>query len=91
MIVLDEHLMGLGLDRGIEAWYEGQICYITDLRLNTVIKDEAIPSLLAEQRQPTFVTTDVSGAAIHNRNLVGKIVTKNFWAKGAMKGCVGDG
>ena len=61
MIVLDEHLMGLGLDREVRAWYEGQVCYITDLRPDTVIKDEAIPSLLLRERQPTFVTGDVTG------------------------------
>ena len=54
MIVLDEHLMGLGLDREVRAWYEGQVCYITDLRPDTVIKDEAIPSLLLRERQAHF-------------------------------------
>ncbi|MFA0781898.1 hypothetical protein [Fervidibacter sacchari] len=61
MIVLDEHLMGLGLDREVRAWYEGQVCYITDLRPDTVIKDEAIPSLLLRERQPNFVTGDITG------------------------------
>jgi len=61
VIVLDEHLMGLGLDGEIRAWYEGQVCYITDLRPDTVIKDEAIPPLLQKGRKPTFVTADVAG------------------------------
>jgi len=61
VIVLDEHSMGLGLDREVRAWYEGRVCYITDLRPDTVIKDEAIPSLLLRERQPTFVTGDVTG------------------------------
>lgn len=30
--------------------------FITDLRPNTVIKDDAIPELLRQQNQPTFVT-----------------------------------
>ncbi len=61
VIVLDEHLMGLGLDREVRAWYEGRVCYITELRPDTIIKDEAIPSLLLRERQPTFVTGDITG------------------------------
>jgi hypothetical protein len=39
--------------------------YITGLRPGTVIKDDAIPALLRQQRQPTFVT----------------INEKDFWKK----------
>ena len=49
MIVLDENLLGLRLDNSIAAWYPGRVCYVTDLRANTVIKDEAIPQLLQRQ------------------------------------------
>jgi hypothetical protein len=56
MIVLDEQLLGRNVERAIAAWYGGSIKFITDLRPNTVIKDEAIPLLLRQQRQPTFVT-----------------------------------
>jgi hypothetical protein len=56
MIVLDEQLMGRGLDREIAAWYRGAVRYLIDLRPNSVIKDEAIPTLLRSQPQPTFVT-----------------------------------
>jgi hypothetical protein len=40
---------------------QGKVVSIKTLRPNTVIKDEAIPSLQSKQKQPTFVTTDVSG------------------------------
>jgi hypothetical protein len=56
MIVLDEQLLGRNLERAIAAWYGGSVRFITELRPNTVIKDEAIPLLLRQQRQPTFVT-----------------------------------
>lgn len=61
VIILDEHLLSLRLDRAIVEWYAGQVRYVTDLRPNTVIKDEAIPSLLVQLKQPTFVTGDISG------------------------------
>lgn len=56
MIVLDEQLLGRGLERDIAQWYRGSVQFITDLRPHTVIKDEAIPALLRRQSQPTFVT-----------------------------------
>lgn len=56
MIVLDEQLLGRNLDQEIDRWYAGDVCFITDLRPNTVIKDDAIPYLLRQQNQPTFVT-----------------------------------
>lgn len=56
MIVLDEQLLGRDLEIEIAHWYRGAVCFITDLRPNIVIKDEAIPRLLQQQSQPTFVT-----------------------------------
>ena len=56
MIVLDEQLLGRGLERDIAQWYHGTVQFITDLRPHTIIKDEAIPVLLRRQAQPTFVT-----------------------------------
>jgi len=56
MIVLDEQLLGRNLEREIGAWYRGAVCFVTELRPHTVIKDDAIPTLLGQQRQPTFVT-----------------------------------
>jgi len=56
MIVLDEELQGLGLEDAISAWYRGPVILIKALRPGTVIKDEAIPALLRQAKQPTFVT-----------------------------------
>lgn len=56
MIVLDEQLLGDGLEIEIAKWYRGAIKYITDLRLGTIIKDDAIAQLLRQQNQPTFIT-----------------------------------
>jgi hypothetical protein len=60
MIVLDENITRQSVLAGLQ-WYEGKVVSIKTLRPNTVIKDEAIPSLLSKQKQPIFVTTDVSG------------------------------
>ncbi len=59
MIVLDEQLMGRGIADDIGRWYAGSVRFITDLRPGTIIKDDAIPGLLQEQRSPTFVTINV--------------------------------
>lgn len=56
MIALDEQLPGRNLEAAIARWYQGAVCFITDLRPNTVIKDDAIPYLLQQQSQATFVT-----------------------------------
>jgi hypothetical protein len=40
----------------IAQWYRGTVQFITDLRPHTIIKDEAIPVLLRQQSQPTFVS-----------------------------------
>ena len=56
MIVLDEQLLGRGVERDIAHWYRGTVQFITDLRPHTIIKDEAIPVLLRRPAQPTFVT-----------------------------------
>lgn len=60
MIVLDEELQGLGLEEAISRWYGGSVILIKALRPGTVIKDEAIPSLLRQAKQPTFVTINHS-------------------------------
>jgi hypothetical protein len=56
MIVLDEELQGLGLETAIAHWYRGAVLIVKQLRPDTVIKDEAIPELLRQVKQPTFVT-----------------------------------
>jgi hypothetical protein len=60
MLVLDEQLLGRGIDKALARWYRGSVVFITDLRPHTVIKDDAIPRLLRQQRQATFVTINAS-------------------------------
>lgn len=59
MIVLDEQLLGYGLQANLSRWYRGTVTDITQLRPGTVIEDDAIPLLLRAVRQPTFVTINV--------------------------------
>jgi hypothetical protein len=56
MLVLDEQLLGRDLETVLGRWYRGPVLFITDLRPGTVIKDDAIPVLLHQQRQATFLT-----------------------------------
>lgn len=59
MIVLDEQLVNVRIGELVTQWYRGRVCYITDLRPQTLIKDDSIPVLLHQVRQPTFVTINV--------------------------------
>jgi hypothetical protein len=70
MIVLDEQLLGRNLEHAIAKWYRGKVLFITDLRPDSVIKDEAMPELLRKQIQPTFVT-------INEKDFWHKIVVDN--------------
>jgi hypothetical protein len=65
MIVLDEQLLGRQLEEEIAKWYRGKVQFIHELRPHTVVKDDAIPNLLRQQNQATFVT----------------INEKDFWRK----------
>jgi len=56
MIILDEHLQGISLEAAISHWYRGRIVVVKQLRPGTIIKDDAIPILLRQAKQPTFVT-----------------------------------
>jgi len=56
MIILDEQLLGRNIELEIARWYRGAVQFIIDLRPNTIIKDDAIPELLRQSSQPTFVT-----------------------------------
>jgi hypothetical protein len=56
MLVLDEQLLGRNLEAALGRWYRGPVHFITDLRPGTVIKDDAIPVLLRQQQQATFLT-----------------------------------
>jgi len=59
MIVLDEHILGADLHDAIAHWYPGQVTDITQLRTGSLIKDDAVPTLLRAARRPTFVTINV--------------------------------
>ena len=56
MIVLDEHLIEENLKAAIARWYPGQVTFIKTVRPRTHIDDDAIPTLLRQLKQPTFVT-----------------------------------
>lgn len=60
MIVLDEQLLGRGIESAISEWYPGAVCFITELRPGTIIKDESIPALLGQAQHPIFVTINVA-------------------------------
>jgi hypothetical protein len=65
LIVLDEQLNPLLINE-IQKWYRGRIVFVSDLRPDTIIKDEVIPQLLARtKKHPAFVT----------------INSKDFWKK----------
>lgn len=59
MIVVDENIHSREIMSSISGWYRGQVISVTQLRPRTVILDEAIPMLLHQLAQPTFVTTNV--------------------------------
>lgn len=60
MIILDEQLSNRRMVNAIAGWYRGAVLVLTELRPDTIIKDDAIPALLRSQRKPTFVTINVS-------------------------------
>jgi hypothetical protein len=60
MLVLDEQLLGRDLDSALARWYRGPVLFITDVRPGTVIKDDAIPVLLRQQHQATFLWPSLS-------------------------------
>jgi hypothetical protein len=60
VIVLDEQLQDEQIVAAFESWYPGRVVPITALRPGSVIKDDVIPHLLRRERQPTFVTVNVS-------------------------------
>jgi hypothetical protein len=59
MIVLDEQLLGYGLQGMIARWYRGKVTDVTQLRPHTHILDDAVPELLRRARLPSFVTINV--------------------------------
>lgn len=59
MIVLDENIFGRIIIAGLKTWYKGKVVSINSLRLDTVVKDDAAPTLLRTLKYPTFLTTNV--------------------------------
>ena len=59
MIVFDENMRRRNIMDAVIAWYRGRVISVTVLRPDTIIKDEAIPTLLRSAQRPTFVTTNV--------------------------------
>jgi hypothetical protein len=60
VIVVDENIQAKDVIAEIAGWYTGQVISITRLRHGTLIKDDAVPTLLHSVRFPTFVTTNVN-------------------------------
>jgi len=60
MIILDENIHDIDVRTAIERWYPGQVLSVTKLRPQSTIKDEALPTLLRQAQQPTFVTINVN-------------------------------
>lgn len=56
MIVLDEQLDDSRLEEAIARWYKGTVINIARLRPQTLINDDAMPTLLRKVQHPTFVT-----------------------------------
>jgi hypothetical protein len=59
MIVLDENIFDHDFLPEYKSWYKGKITTIRALRADTIVKDDAIPTILRTVKQPTFVTTNV--------------------------------
>ena len=59
MMVLDESIARQRVMNTFR-WYKGPVVSIKQLRPNTRIPDEAIPALLRQARQPTFVTINTT-------------------------------
>ena len=60
MIVLDEGIHGHFIIKPIASWYSGRVISVTALRPKTVIKDDAIPSLLRSAPRHTFITINTT-------------------------------
>ena len=59
MIVFDENMHQRSSMDTVAAWYRDRVVSVTTLHLGTIIKDEAIPTLLRRAQRPTFVTTNI--------------------------------
>ena len=60
MVIVDENLHSHRIIQAISDWYTSRVISVTALRPGSVIKDEAIPTLLLKVSQPTFITINVA-------------------------------
>jgi len=85
MIVVDENIHDHRIMEAISAWYPGQVVSVTTLRPASLIKDDAIPALLLQAPQPTFVTINVSDfwmkAQPHNASCIIAVALPNERAR----------
>lgn len=58
MIVLDEQICRTPLQTAISRWHPGKVEFLTELRRSSLILDDAVPPLLLQAKQPTFVTVN---------------------------------
>lgn len=59
MIVVDENIEYEEVIGGIAAWYPGRVMSITGLRIDTLVKDDNVTTLLLRVPASTFVTLNV--------------------------------
>jgi len=59
MIVLDDSLDAHDVLVPLRQWARGRVLFLRELRPGSVIKDEAVPSLLRRHKHAVFVTTNV--------------------------------
>lgn len=67
MIVFDENIQQRSLIEEVAKWYKGKAISITTLRYGSLIKDDAITTLLRTAKQPTFITTNVDDFWLHEK------------------------
>ncbi len=59
MIVFDENIK-YKVFLETQQWYRGKVTSLLTLRSGTVIKDEAVPTLLRTAKHPTFITNNTA-------------------------------
>jgi len=74
MIVFDENVHQRSSMDAVAAWYRGRVISVTVLRPGTIIKDEAIPTLLRRVLRPTFVTTN----AVDSSNIMTSVLLTSY-------------
>ena len=74
MIAFDENVHQRSIMDAVAAWYRGRVISVTVLRPGTIIKDEAIPTLLRRVLRPTFVTTN----AVDSSNIMTSVLLTSY-------------